>query len=81
MYRCELCNLVLSKRNKTKHNHTKKHKYYSNLILNRYVTKNVEVNKFKDIFNPYFVALSEKFNFFEVLVSLRFINELFPTLL
>ena len=52
MYRCELCSTILQKRNKTKHNQSKKHKYYSNLILNRYVIKNVKVNEFKDIFNP-----------------------------
>ena len=44
MYRCELCNTNLLKGNKTKHNQTKKHKCYSNLILNRYAIKNVEVN-------------------------------------
>ena len=45
MYRCEKCNTYLLERNKTKHNQTKKPKYYSNLILNQYVMKNVEVNK------------------------------------
>ena len=47
MYRCELCNTILLKRNKTKHNQTRKHKYYSKLILNRYVIKNVQVIKLK----------------------------------
>ena len=56
MYRCELCNTILQERNKTEHNQTKKDKYYSNMILNRYVIKNVEVNKFSDVFNPYFTA-------------------------
>ena len=79
MYRCELCNVNLLKRNKTKHNQTKKHEYYSNLILNRYVINNVEVIKFKDVIDPYFVAHSKKFNFFEVCVSLRFVIELIPT--
>ena len=36
-YRCELCKTILLKRNKTKHNQTKKHKYFSNHIKNRYV--------------------------------------------
>ena len=52
MYSCELCNSKLLKRDKTKHNQTKKHNYYPNLILNRYVIKDVEVVSFKDIFNP-----------------------------
>ena len=64
LYRCELCNTILLRRNKTKHNQTKKHKYYSNLILNRCVIKNVEVIKFKDIFNPYFIKNTKKFNLF-----------------
>ena len=54
MYRCELCNTIVQKRNKTEHNQTKKRKYYSNLIFNRYVINNVEVIRFKDVFNPYF---------------------------
>ena len=60
MYACELCNTILLKRNKTKHNQTKKHKYYTNVILNRYVLKNVEVIKFKDKFNPYFYRTYKK---------------------
>ena len=63
MYRCELCNVVLRKRNKTKHNQSKIHKYYSNLTLNRYVIKDVEVAKFKDLFDPYSIHHSRKINF------------------
>ena len=56
MYRCDICDTNLLKRNKTKHEQPKKHKnYYSNLILNRYVIKNVKVDELKDIFNPYFI--------------------------
>ena len=71
MYRCDLCNTIMLERNKIKHNQTKKHKYYSNLILNRYVIKNVEVIKFKDVFNPYFIEHTKKINFFTVQISLR----------
>ena len=55
MYRCELCNSIVQKRNRTKHNIIKKHKYYSILILNRFVIMNVKVSKFKDEFNTYFI--------------------------
>ena len=72
MYRCDLCNTKLLKRNKTKHNQTKKHEYYSSLILNRYVIKNVEVINFKDVFNPYFIEHTKKFNLFTVCVFSRF---------
>ena len=71
MYRCEVCNTIVQKRNKTKHNQTKNHKYYSNLILCRYVIKSVEVSKFKDVFNPYFTAHRRKFNFFTAQITLR----------
>ena len=71
MYWCELCDAILQKRNKTKHNQTKKHKYYSNLILNRLVINNVEVAKFKYVFNPYFTHHSRKFNFFTIHITLK----------
>ena len=75
MYRCELCNTYLLDRNETKHNQTKKHKYCSNLILNRYVIKNAELNIFKDIFNPYLTANRRKFNFFTVSIFLGSYDE------
>ena len=71
MYRCELCNIITLERNKTKHNQSKKHKYYSNLIFNRCVLKNVEVIKIKDVFNPYFTAHTRKAKFFTVCITLR----------
>ena len=71
MYRCDLCNTIVQKRNKTKHNRSKKHKYYSNLILNRYVIRSVEVNKFKDVFNSYFIEHTRNFNLFSVNIIIR----------
>ena len=70
MYRCELCSIFMLERNRTKHNRTKKHKYYSNLILNRYVIKNVEVINFNDVFNPYFFEQTKKINFYRVRITL-----------
>ena len=64
MLRGKLCNVTLSKRNTTKHNQSKKHENYSNLILNRYVIKNVEVNKFKDILISFFTAHTKKNSIF-----------------
>ena len=71
MYKCELCYVILQKRNKTKHDQSKKHKYYSNLLRNRYVMKDVEVTTFKDVFDPYFIEHTIKFNFFTVYRILR----------
>ena len=59
-------------RNKTKQNQTKKHEYFSKMISKLYVIKNVELIKFKDIFNPYFVEHTKNFNFFTVQLSLGF---------
>ena len=56
-------------RNKTKHNRTKKHKYYSNLILNQYVIENVKVIRFEDVHNPLFNEHTKKFNFFTVRIT------------
>ena len=75
MYRCELCYTNVQKRNKTKHSQTKKHKYYSNLILKRYVIKNVEVIRIKDVFNPYYTAHTRKFVYFSLQVILNFDND------
>ena len=69
MYRCDLCNTTMLQRNKNKHNQSKTHKYYSNKILNQYVINNVEVNKYNDVFNPYFSTHSRKFNSFEIFIS------------
>ena len=71
MYICEICDTHLLKRNKTKHEPSNKHKYFSNLILNRYFIKNVEVNKLTDVFYPYFIAHTRKFNSFTVHISFR----------
>ena len=72
MYRSDLCNTILLQRNKTKHNRTKKQKFYSNLILNGYVIKDVELIKYKDIFNPYFIEHTKLFNLSTKCIFLRF---------
>ena len=65
----------MSKKYKTKHNQTKKHKYYSNLILIRYVFKIVELIKFQDEFNPYFIPHTRRFTFFTIHLSLRLFED------
>ena len=61
----------MQKGNKTKHNQTNKHKYYSNILLNRYVIKNNEVGKIRDVFNPYFIKHTRKINSFTIHITLR----------
>ena len=71
MYRCKLCNETTLNSSKTKHHQSKKHRYYSNLILNRYVIENVEVIKFKDVFNPYFIEHTRNFIFFRIHITFK----------
>ena len=39
----------MKKRNKNKHEQSKEHKYFSNLIVNKYIVIKEEIDKFKDI--------------------------------
>ena len=52
----EECNISLTKRkkrSKDKHEQSKKHKFFSNLILNKYIVRNPEIDKFKDTLQSY----------------------------
>ena len=71
--------IYLLKRNKTKHEQSKKHKkYFSHMISNRHVIKNVKVSDFKDESNPYFIEHSGKLKFFTISILLRLYNEEHP---
>ena len=52
----EECNICLSKikKNKKKHCLTGIHNNFSNLIINKYLVRNPEIDKFEDIIQPYF---------------------------
>ena len=55
MEECNICpTKIKKKRNKNKHEQSKKHKYFSNLIMNKYILKNDEIDKFKDILQSYY---------------------------
>ena len=53
MEECNICLSEIKNKNKKKHCSTKKQKYLSNLIINKYNVRNPELDKFKDIFQPY----------------------------
>ena len=78
MYRGDICDINFLKRNKTKNEQSKKQKYYSKRILNRYVIKNVKVSDFEDEFNPFFIEHSRKFKFFTISILLNLYNEEHP---
>ena len=50
MEECDLC-LTKKKRNNKEHEQSKKHKYSSNLIINKYIVKTNEIDNFKISFN------------------------------
>ena len=52
-----------------RHKQSKKHKYYySNLIINKYVVRNYENEKFKNIFQSYYDEHKKKIRYFTVWV-------------
>ena len=65
----EKCNIRLSKiknKNKKKHCLTKKLKKFSTLIMNNYIVRNPEIDKLKDISQPYYNNHKKKFDMFSV---------------
>ena len=51
---CEICHSLLQRKNPTKHDNSKNHKYFSNLILNTYIVKDVKLDEFKDVLPKYY---------------------------
>ena len=69
MYKCSICLAKIKKRNKNKHEKTMKHRYFlSKMIVNKYLVKNNDINKFKDILQSYYNEYKKKFNEFTVTI-------------
>ena len=67
MEECVICLTEDKKQNKSKHQQSKKHRYFlSNLILNEYIVRNDEIDNFKDILQSYYGKHKRKFNKFSV---------------
>ena len=49
MIKCEICHSLIQRKNRTTHDNSKKHKYYSNLILNTYIVKDVKLDELEDV--------------------------------
>ena len=45
MEECNICLTKNKKRNKNKHEQSKKHKYFSSLIVNKYISRDPDVDK------------------------------------
>ena len=64
---CDICLTKTKKRNKNRHQESKKHKYFlSNLIINNYIVRINEIDKFKDILQSYYDMHKKKFDRFAV---------------
>ena len=70
------CHSILQRKNKTKHDNSKKHKYFSNLILKTYFVKDVKLYEFKDVMCKYYFDRKKKFNSFAVRVYWKVINKI-----
>ena len=71
-----ICYSILQKKNNTKHDKSKKHKYFSNLILNSYFVKDVKLDDFKNVMFKYYFDHMKKFNNFTVRVYLKIKDEI-----
>ena len=45
--KCEICHSLIQRKNKTKHDNSKNHKYIFYLILNTYIVKDVKLDELK----------------------------------
>ena len=62
MEECKMCLTKIKMRNKNKHEQSKEHKYFSNLIINKYIVKNNEFYNLKDFIQPYYKIYRNKFD-------------------
>ena len=76
MEECDICLTKIKKPKKNKHQQSKKHKYFlSNLIINKYIVRNNEIDKFKDILQSYYDKHKKKFDYVDVLIICKRGNE------
>ena len=67
MYECSISLAKSKKQYKNKHGKTMKHRYFlSNMIANKYIVRNNDINKFKDILQSYCDEHKNKFNEFTI---------------
>ena len=67
MEECDICLTKIRKRNRIKHEQSKKHRdFLSNLIIKKYIIRNDEIDRFRDILQSYYDKHKRKFNKFSV---------------
>ena len=69
MYEFDICLAKIKKQNKNKHEKSMKHRYFlSNMIVNKYIVKTNDINKFKNFFLSYCGEHNKKFNEFTITI-------------
>ena len=77
MGECDICLTKIKKRNKNKHQQSKKDIYFvSNLIINYYILRNDEIDKYKEILQSYYDKQKRKFGNFSVWIIWKKENEI-----
>ena len=77
MEECDICLTKIKKRNKNKHQQSKKQRFFvSNLIINKNIVRKVESDKFKDILESYYDKHKRKFDNFSVWIIWKKNNEI-----
>ena len=70
MEKCDICLTKIKKRNKKRHQESKKHKdFLSNLVINKHVVRNNEIDEFKDILQSYCDKHKKRFDHFAVRIN------------
>ena len=69
MYECEICLPKIKRLNKKKHEKWMQHRYFlSKMIVNKYIVKNNDIIKFKNILQSYCDEHKKKFNEFTITI-------------
>ena len=68
MEECNICLTKIKNQNKSRHEQSNKHKYFPNLIINKYIVRKLEIDKFRDIIQSYYDKHKKKFDNFFVCV-------------
>ena len=77
MEECDICLTQIRKRNKNRHQESKKHKYFlSNLIIYKYIVRKDEIDKVKDNLQSYYDKHKKRFDNFAVRIVCKRENQI-----
>ena len=73
---CEICQSLLQRKNETKHDISKKQKYYYDLIFFTYTVKDLKLDDFKNVLSTYYFDHTERIISFTVRVFWKVNNDI-----